>query len=75
MFFATLLLDDFIGATYQLSLNDGKTLYLKKIQLIARGGFGDVYLCIDENTGQKEAMKSIKYSGSTLEEKKNYSKK
>ena len=64
------MLDDFIGATYQLSLNDGKTLYLKKIQLIARGGFGHVYLCKDENTGQKVAMKSIKCSGSTLEERK-----
>ena len=63
------MLYDFIGPTYQLSLNDGMKVYLTQSHRIGRGSFGDVYLCIDENTGQKVAMKIVRASGSDLKEK------
>ena len=63
------MLCDFIGPTYQLSLNDGTKINLKQGHQIGRGGFGDVYLCVDENTGQKVAMKRVRASVRNLKEK------
>ena len=63
------VLCDFIGPTYQLSLNDGTKINLKQGHQIGRGGFGDVYLCVDENTGQKVAMKRVRASVRNLKEK------
>lgn len=32
---------------------------LRQCQRIANGGFGTVYLCVDQDTGKKIAMKSV----------------